>query len=448
MANEIDMLHGSLVKRILLFALPLAATSTVQQLFNAADGAILGHFAGSDALAAVGSTAPVINLTINLFVGLSIGANVVIANYIGQGRSDRISDAVHTTVLLSIIAGILVAIIGICISRPMLEAMDSPEDVIGLSTVYLRIFFAGMPFMMIYNYTASILRSKGDTRRPLIILLISGVIKVAINLLFVIVLGLSVKGVAIATIIANVINSGALIYILLHEEGAFKLNIRGLRIKKEHLMRILKIGVPAGVQGMVFSFSNVVIQSAINGFGSNAIAGSAAAVNFEYFCYFMMNAFSQTAVTFTSQNFGARNAARCKEVFRDCMLLGTAALLICNFGFFFGRHFFILIFTADAAVIPWAMIRMKHVLIFQWIATSYELSGQCMRGMGHSLLPALFSVLGSCVLRIVWIYTVFKVFSSFEMLMNIYPITWIITGIATLIAYAVITRKEYRKMEA
>ena len=448
MANQIDMLHGSLVKKLLLFALPLAATGTVQQLFNAADGIILGHFAGSDALAAVGSTAPIINLSINLFIGLSIGASVVIANYIGQGRADRISDAVHTAVLLSLIAGVVVGTVGFCISRSMLVAMGSPDNVIGLSTIYLRIFFSGMPFMMIYIYISAILRSKGDTKRPLVILLGSGIIKVAVSLLFVVVLGMSVKGVACATIIANILNSGALVYLLLHEEGAFKLHVRRLKIKKEHFIRILKIGVPAGVQSMVFSFSNVIIQSTINGFGSDAIAGSAAAVNYEFFCYFVLNAFGQAAVTFTSQNYGARNASRCKEVFKDCMLLGAAAMLICNMGFFLGRDVFVLVFTTDAVVIPWAMIRFGHVLIFQWIAASYEISGQCMRGMGHSLLPAIVSVLGTCVLRIVWIYTIFQSFGTFEMLMNIYPITWTITGVAMLVAFAVVSRREYRRMDS
>ena len=281
MANQIDMLNGPLVKKILLFALPLAATSTVQQLFNSADVAILGHFAGSEALAAVGSNAPVINLMINLFIGLSIGANVIIANYIGQGRADRISDAVHTTVLLSVIGGVIVGILGILLAKPILILMDSPDNVIDLATLYLRIFFAGMPFMMIYAYCAAILRSKGDTRRPLLILLCSGVIKVGINLLFVCVLGYGVAGVAVATIIANFLNSGAVVFLLMREEGPFRLSPRKLAIKKEQFIRILKIGVPAGVQGMVFSFSNVCIQSAINGFGSDAIAGSAAARNAE-----------------------------------------------------------------------------------------------------------------------------------------------------------------------
>lgn len=447
MANQIDMLNGPLAKKILLFALPLAATSTVQQLFNSADVAILGHFAGKEALAAVGSNAPMINLIINLFIGLSIGANVVIANYIGQGRKDRISEAVHTTVLLSVIGGIIVGIIGIVISRPALIIMGLPEDVIGLATVYLRIFFAGMPFMMIYNYGASILRSKGDTKRPLLILLGSGVIKVGLSLFLVIVMDMSVRGVAVSTVIANLLNSSAIIWLLLHEEEPFRLHIKKLRIKKEHLIRILKIGVPAGVQGMVFSFSNVCIQTAVNSFGSAAIAGNAAALNFEYFSYFVLNAFGQTAVTFTGQNYGAQNAERCKKVFRDCMLMGTAAMIICNFGFFFGRNALILIFTTDPEVIPWAMIRMTHVLIFQWIACSYELSGQCLRGMDHSMLPAVFSMLGSCVLRIVWVYTIFQSFGSFTMLMNVYPISWVITGIAVLIAYAIISRREFAKMK-
>ncbi len=446
MANEIDMLHGSLMKRILLFALPLAATGTVQQLFNATDGMILGHFAGSHALAAVGSTSPIINITINLFIGLSIGANVVIANFIGQGRPDRVSDAVHTTVLLSLFAGVIIAVVGIIICRPVLVAMDSPDNVIELSTTYLRIFYAGMPFFMIYIYASAILRSKGDTRRPLVILLCSGFIKVGLSLLFVVALGMSVKGVAFATIIANILNSGALIYLLRKESGPFRLDYHKIRIKREQLVMILKIGVPAGIQSMVFSFSNIVIQSAINSFGADAIAGSAAGVNFEFFCYFVLNAFGQAAVTFTSQNYGARNAGRCKEVFRDCMILGTTAMMICNVGFFLGREIFVLAFTTDAIVIPWAMVRFRRALLFQWIASSYEISGQCLRGMGHSVLPALFSVLGSCVLRIIWIFTIFQSFRTFEMLLNIYPISWTITGIATLIAFFIISRKEYKKM--
>ena len=434
------------MKRILLFALPLAATGTVQQLFNATDGMILGHFAGSHALAAVGSTSPIINITINLFIGLSIGANVVIANYIGQGRSDRVSDAVHTTVLLSVIGGVIIALVGIIFCRPILVAMDSPDNVIDLSVTYLRIFYAGMPFLMIYIYASAILRSKGDTKRPLIILLGSGFIKVGLSLFFVVALGMSVKGVAAATIIANILNSGALIYLLRRESGPFRLDVHKIGIKKEQLIRILKIGVPAGVQSMVFSFSNIIIQSAINSFGADAIAGSAAGVNFEFFCYFVLNAFGQAAVTFTSQNYGARNPQRCKEVFKNCMILGTAAMLICNVGFFLGREFFVLAFTTDAVVIPWAMVRFRRALLFQWIASSYEISGQCMRGMGHSLLPALFSVLGSCVLRIIWIYTIFQSFRTFEMLLNVYPISWTITGIATLIAFFIVSKKEYEKM--
>ena len=446
MSNQIDMLHGSIAKKILLFTLPLVATGIVQQLFNTADSIILGRFASSEALAAVGSTAPIINLSINLFIGLSIGANVVIASYIGQGKRNQISGAVHTTVLLSVIAGVLVGVIGILIARPMLLAMDSPENVIDLSTAYLRIFYAGMPFMMIYNYSASILRSKGDTKRPLFVLLCTGVIKIGLSLFFVVGLGLSVKGVAIATIIANLLNSSALIFMLLREERPFKLYPRRLRIRTDDLKKILKIGVPAGVQGMVFSFSNVVIQSSINGFGSDAIAGSAAAVNFEFICFFVVNGFGQAAVTFTSQNFGAKDRERCRIVCRDCLILGTIAMMICNLGFAWGRNVFLLAFTVDAAVLPWAKIRMTHVLVFQWIACFYEITGQCMRGMGHSLLPALIAVLGSCVLRIIWIYTIFQSIGTFETLLAAYPITWILTSIATVIAYFIVSRKEFRNM--
>lgn len=440
------MLHGPLLKKIILFALPLMATSSLQQLFNATDVAVVGQFAGSQALAAVGSNGPVINLIINLLIGLSLGANVVIANYVGQGRADRIRDTVHTAILISLVGGVAFGIVGIVASRPMLEAMGSPDDVIDLATLYLRIFFAGLPMMSLYNFCSSILRSKGDTMRPLICLAISGAVNVGLNLLLVAVFHMSVAGVAIATVTANTLSALMLIRILMKESEEFRLDFRKLRIHKEHFKRILQIGIPSGVQGMVFSLSNVFIQAAVNSFGSDAIAGSSAALNFEYFSYFVLNAFVQTAMTFTSQNYGAMDMKRCRNIYLRCMIAGVIATLICNFGFYFGRVFFISLFTGSAAVAEWAYIRMRCVLLYQWIALSYEISGAAMRGMGHSTLPALVTVIGTCVLRIAWIFTVFLKIHDFEMLMHIYPITWIVTGIAMLIAYFLVRRREERRV--
>lgn len=446
--NEIDMLNGSLLSRMLMFAVPLMITSTLQQLFNAIDVAIIGQFAGPQAMAAVGSNGPIINLLVNLLVGMSVGANVVIANYIGQGRRDKVSSTVHTTVLIAIAGGMFFGLVGMISAGPILSAMHSPDDVIHMATRYLRIYFAGIPLMAVYNFCGSILRSKGDTMRPLLCLLVSGILKAGMNLLFVAVFNWSVTGVAVATIIANAVSAALIIRMLLKETGEFRLEPKKLKFHRDHLVRIIKIGLPSGVQGMVFSLSNIFIQAAINGFGSEAIAGSAAALNFEYFCYFVLNAFVQTTMTFTGQNYGAKNMKRCRKIWRMGLAMGCIATLAFNLGFFFGKTFFIGLFTGVPSVAAWAYIRMQHVLIFQWIANSYEITGAAMRGMGHSTLPALITVLGTCVMRILWIMTIFRSSGSFEMLMNIYPISWILTGIVTLAAYFIIRHKEEKKISS
>lgn len=440
--KKVDMLNGPLMKKMLLFAIPIMLTSTLQQLFNAVDVAILGQFTTNQDMAAVGSSGPLINLTVNLLIGMSIGANVVIAHYIGQGRKDRVNDTVHTTVFIAIIGGALFGLIGVAIAKPVLIAMDMPDDVLYIAIKYLRIYFAGSPLMALYNFSASILRSKGDAIRPLICLAISGVAKIALSVFFVVFLHMDVTGVALATIIANVISSALILRLLIKESDEYKLNFKKLKIHKEHFSRIVKIGLPSGIQGMVFSLSNVFIQTAINGFGSEAMAGSSAAMYFEYISFFVLNAFVQATMTFTSQNYGARNMKRCRQIFYRGMILGVSATLIFNFGFFFGRYVLIGLFTADAVVASWAFVRIQHILVFQWIANSYEISAAAMRGMGHSMLPAAITVLGTCVMRIVWIFTVFQWVGSFEILIDIYPISWILTGIVTLISYFIIRRKE------
>ncbi|MCI7146181.1 MAG: MATE family efflux transporter [Clostridiales bacterium] len=440
--KQINILEGPLLRNILLFALPLAASSALQQLFNATDIAVVGRFAGSAAMAAVGSNGPVINLIVNIFVGLSVGANVVIANCIGQRRMDRVRKAVDTTLIIALAGGVFVAVLGFFISRPLLHLMGAPDNVIDMATLYLKIYFAGMPFMMMYNFCASILRSKGDTKRPLICLVVSGIVNVGLNLLFVALFKMGVAGVGIATVTANGVSCGMILCFLAREEEAFRIRLRGIKIHKEQLVRIARIGVPAGVQGMVFSLSNVIIQSAINGFGSDCIAGSAAAINFEYFSYFIVNAFAQAAVTFTGQNYGAGNMKRCRQVWRKCLTAGALATAAVNLAFYGGRYFLVGLFTEEPAVMEWAFIRMTHVLLFQFIANSYEVTASSMRGLGHSLLPTVLTVFGSCVLRIVWIFTVCRSYTSFETLMNIYPISWVITGTAVITAYLIIRRKE------
>ena len=434
-SNQMDMLNGSIFDKILLFALPLAISSILQQLFNSVDVAVVGRFASSEALAAVGSNSSVISLLINLFVGITVGANVVIANYIGQGKTEKIQDAVHTVMIVSLISGVFLLVLGLMIARPILEIMGTPENVIDL----------GMPFLMIYNFGAAVLRSKGDTKRPLYCLIISGVINACLNLLFVIVFKLSVAGVAIATVIADGVSAVLIIYFLMNEEETIRLRLNKLKIKKSELIKVIKIGVPAGLQGVVFSVSNVCIQTAINSFGSDAVAGSATGLNFEYFTYFTISAFVQAAVTFTSQNYGARNFKRCKKIFVYSMISSVVICGLMSAIFVVWRDFFAGIYTTDKAVLEYASIRMVHVLLFECLASSYEIGGAALRGLGYSMTPAVLTVLGSCVFRLIWIYTVFNKFRSFEMLMNVYPVSWVITGIAVLIAYAIVRKKLFKE---
>ena len=443
--NQVDMLNGSLADKIILFALPLAASSVLQQLFNAADLAVVGRFASAQAMAAVGSNSAVINLIISLFVGLSVGANVVIATLIGTGHKERVNEAVHTVIAVSLVAGFLLVGVGIVVSRPILRMMGAPADVMNMAILYLRIYFLAMPAIMVYNYGSAILRSKGDSRRPLYALTLCGVINVLLNLLLVIVFHLHVIGVAAATVIANIFGAGLILYFLTHEEEAFRLDFRRLRIKKEYLVQMMQIGLPAGLQGAVFSLSNVVIQSAINSFGADAIAGSTAVSNFDFISYCIINAFAQAAVTFTSQNFGAMKTDRCKKVFRTSMACGIGASAVVVVILVVIRYQFIRIFTTDPEVIRFAMIRVMNAFVLHFLIGTYEISGGCLRGMNHSLVPALISVFGSCLFRLLYVFTFFPAHRSFANLVRVYPISWTLTGITMLTAYFIIRRREFLK---
>lgn len=443
-SGQMDMLHGSLLDKILWFALPLAASSVLQQLFNSADAAVAGRFAGSQALAAVGGNAPVVSLIINLFVGMSVGANVIIATYIGQKDEKRVHEAVHTVYVMALILGIIMLLMGQIIAKPILALIHTPSDVINLATLYLRIYFCGMPCVMIYNFGAAILRSVGDTKKPLYCLILSGVINVILNVFFVVICNLSVAGVAIATIIADTVSAMLVTWFLIRSDSVVKLNVKKLTLKKEYVKKVVQIGAPAGLQGAVFSVSNVCIQAGINSFGTAAIAGSAAALNFEYFTYFTTNAFGQAAVTFVSQNYGAKQYDRCKKALRLSMLSGMIITAIMCFIFVAGRSTFVGIYTNDPAAIQYGVVRMVVVELFEFFVGFYEIPGGALRGLGHSLLPAILTVFGSCGLRIVWIYTVFQKFHTFPVLMAVYLVTWTVTSILVLIAYFYVTRKEYQ----
>lgn len=439
--SKVDMLNGPLFMKILIFALPLAASSLLQQLFNSVDVAIVGHFASSKALAAVGSNAPVISLLINLFVGISMGANVVISNHIGQHDNASIQRAVSTVALVSVISGLLLMCIGLGVSRPILELMDTPTDVIDMAVLYLRIYFVGIPFFLIFNFGAAVLRSMGDTRRPLYILVAAGIINTLLNLIFVICFGMGVEGVAIATAIANVVSAACIVWLLRREPGPLQLNFKHLRIYRKELKRMLQIGVPAGLQGMVFSVSNVVVQSAINGYGSAAIAGSAAAVNFEYYCYYIIVACNGAAISFIGQNYGARKYDRVRRIYRICLLMGLVGCFAANALFTWQHDLFLGCFSTDPEVLRYGTIRMEGVLLFQFIACSYEVTGSALRGMGESMLPTLMTVFGTCVLRMVWVFAIVPHYTGFAQLLQVYPLSWVLTGIMVVIAYKVRMRR-------
>ncbi len=434
------MTHGPLAKKIFMFALPLAVSSMLQQLFNAADIAVVGQFTNPQAMAAVGSNSSVIGLLVSLFTGLSVGANVAVANLLGAGRREDIPDAVHTIIAMALISGAVLLVTGMLIARPILTLMGAPADVISLAVLYLRIYFTGMPAIMLYNFGSAILRSKGDSRRPFAALTLAGVVNVILNLIFVVGFHLHVIGVALATVLSNCLSGGLTVYFLMKETDEFHLDLKQLRLRGEFLQKIIKIGLPAGIQGMVFSLSNVVIQSAVNSFGADCIAGMTAAQNFDFISYCLLNAFAQTVVTFTSQNYGARNAERCRKVWRIGMAMGISLDLILLFGMVSGRHILIRLFTSDPKVIEFAMYRINYALRVHFLCGTYEITAGALRGMNRSMVPAVISVLGTCLVRLLYVFFVFPQFNTPAALIMVYPVTWVITGICMNAAYLIARR--------
>ena len=436
-----DMLNGGLAGKLILFSIPLAFSSILQQLFNSADVAVVGRFAGEQALAAVGSCVALVGIFVNLIVGLSVGPNAALANLIGQKNRGKINSMVHTILTFGAVLGIALLVIGVLVARLVLVASGTPETVLDQALLYIRIYFVGIPFMVAYNFGAAIVRSYGDTRRPMCYLIVSGVLNVILNLLLVIGFHLGVAGVAIATVISNVVSTFLIISHLYRRNDEFSFRFDRMRIDTNELKKVLAIGIPAGIQGAIFSVSNVFIQSGINMFGEAAIAGSSLALNFEYFTYDIAGAFAQAAVTFTSQNYGAKDLERCKRAFRISLVTGMALTLVMSFIFVGATDFFAGIYTNDPVAIKYAIIRMKHVTLLECLTGVYEISGGALRGMGHSLLPALLTVIGSCGFRVVWLYTVFKVVPTFTMLMNVYPVTWVITGTMVMTSYLIIRKR-------
>lgn len=444
--HKSDLLHGPLFMKIIMFALPLAMSSILQQLSVSVNVAVVGRFVGSQALAAVGSNVPVINLLVNLFVGVSLGANAVISYHIGRNRSERIEEAVGTVALTSVISGLVLMLLGLGISRPLLILINTPDSVLDMAVSYLCIVFLGIPFYLIFDFGAAILRSMGDTRRPLYILLLSGMVNVMLSLLLVVIFRLGVEGVAIATAVSNGLSAALMVWLLLHEREPFRLKLSNMRIHWKELRPVLKIGVPAGLQGVVFSFSNVVVQSAINSFGYGAVAGSAATLNFETYSYFFIAAFNGAAITFISQNYGAGKLDRVNRIFWMCMGLAALSCALCNWMFVWQDRFFLSFFTSDSHVIYYGNIRMHYVVALQFIASSYEVSAAAMRGMGKSMTPTVITIFGTCVLRLAWVFLVLPHYHDFRHLMMVYPLSWVVTGIMMLVLYRIKWQKVKTKL--
>lgn len=443
--REVNMLEGGIFKKLCYIALPIAASSILQQLFNASDTAVVGNFSSSEAMAAVGSNAPVINVIVTLFTGLSIGSNVMLSGFIGKRERDTVNDALHTSFMVALISGFIMLFLGQFIAVPVLRLLDTPEDILPMAQLYLRIYFLGMPFLMIYDFGSAVLRSIGDTRRPLVFLTISGILNVFLNLFFVIVLHRSADGVAYATTISNGVSAFMIFRTLRHETGMLHLDLRKLSVKWKYLKRILWIGGPAGLQGMIFSMSNVVIQTAINHFGSDCVAGNAAALNFEYICYFIVNGFSQALMTFISQNFAAGQYGRCRKTTRIALACAMGFTFLFSATFYLFRYPFLSIFSQDPDVIRFAVIRMLFIALLEPLTATYEIPGASLRGIGHSLSPTILTLFGSCILRIIYIHAMLPHFTDFSQVAVIYPVSWIITGISMNILYRYVTKREYAK---
>lgn len=436
-STGMDMTHGPMLGNIFRFALPLAASSILQLLFTAADQVVVGRFAGAAALAAVGSNAAIINMLVNFFVGFSLGANVTTSRCLGAGDKEGASRAVHTAMLLSVICGSLLAAIGVLLAKPLLGWMGSPPDVIDLAAVYLRIYFGGMPVTMIYNFGAAMLRSQGDTRRPLICLSITGVINVILNLIFVIPLHMGVVGVGLATVISQMLSAVMVLYILVHEQGPLHLDLHRLKLWPAPLKSMLRIGLPAGIQSVVFNAANVVVQATINSFGSAAVAGSAAAHTVEGFVYCVMDSFAQTCVTFCSQNLGAGELRRVDKAVFLCNACAMISGLVLGVSIALNASFFLQFFSSDPEVIYAGTQRMMAVCATYTLCGLMDTSSNSMRGLGYSVLPTVVSLCGSCFLRLLWIAFIFPLNPTIWMLYFVFPISWGITGCTHLVCYAV-----------
>ena len=445
---EMDMTTGSLLPKVLAFSGPLILTGILQLLYNAADIVVVGRFAGPQALAAVGSTGALINLLVNVFMGLSVGASVVVARAYGAGDNASVSTGVHTAITVAGVAGVLVGVLGFVASHPLLKWMGSPDDVLDMATLYMKIFFVGMPANMLYNFGAAILRAVGDTRRPLYYLTVSGILNVLLNLVLVIVFHMGVAGVAIATVASQVMSMALVMICLIRSDGPIHLDLRKLRIHLSQLVEIVRVGLPAGLQGSLFSISNVLIQSSVNSFGSLVMAGNSAGSNLEGFVYTSMNAIHQADLTFASQNLGAGQFKRVRRVMWVCLGTVTAIGLGMGLVFLAFGNQLVSIYNSDPEVIHYGMTRLKIILPTYFLCGLMDVMVGQLRGVGYSILPMMISLTGACLLRVVWIYTFFAANPTLEVLYISYPVSWLITFATHFVCYMIWGRNRLKRMEA
>lgn len=435
-STGVDMLHGPLTQTLLLFTLPIACSSILQQLFNAADTAVVGYFGSPDALAAVGTNTEIIALVVTLSSGLAIGANVRVANLIGQNRQQELPAAEKTAAALALGIGLLGMALGLAAARPLLQLIRTPAGILPDAVQYLRIYMLGYPFLLLYDFGAAVLRARGDSRFPFWVLAVSGLVNVGLNLLLVVAFRMGVAGVAAATGVSNLL-SALVVWHRLRGELP-----RGPQFSAVDLRRMLQTGVPSAVQGAVFCLANIFVQASVNRFGETAIAGSTIAMNFEYFTYYIITAFGQTTTTFTGQNYAAGQKARCRRILTHCLLLSTLCSTVPIFTIVGGRNFFSGLFTQDSAVIESAALRVLCILLFEPLCNLYEIPAGVLRGCGHALYPAVCTVVGTCVFRIAWICTVFRACPSLPVLYHAFPLSWVVTTLLVGSGFLLLRREK------
>ena len=443
---EIDMCNGSIMDKLISFSLPLMLSGILQLMFNAVDIIVVGRFSGSWALAAVGSTTALINVFTNLFIGISLGANVLAARFYAMGKSKEMSETVHTSITLAMVSGVIMAFVGVLFARGALELMGTPDDVIDQSTLYMRIYFMGMPFFMLYNYGAAILRAIGDTKRPLLFLIISGLINAALNMLLVIYCHMAVEGVAIATVISQLISCILVLWCLYKSEGSYQLRFSKLQIKGVYLKQIFQVGIPAGIQSMIINFSNVLLQSSVNSFGSTAMAGYTAANNILGFLYAAVNSITQACMSFTSQNYGVGKYKRMDKVLIDCLILTVVVAGVLGCGSYLLGSEILRIYTEEEKVIRCGMEILSITTVPYFLCGIMDLFPGALRGMGYSAVPMILSIIGTVGTRIVWIFGLFPAHRSLSFLFISYPVSWILTILMQAVCFCFVRKHVHQSV--